>query len=159
MGRATNSAVQSRVAGENSNVGPYAGDVMLYCVIVPDDFRHTKSIIVSGDGKNFCGHALLHIGRGWYFHVAGTHDLPRFMREDGYQRYLREAGKKEIRRWNVPIPDPYGAHRKLNELLTRQWFWGILPHNCVTFLEDIVQAGGSKAGMYLNCPTMERFAP
>lgn len=159
MGRATNSAVQSMANRAEPTGTPYVGDIMLQCIVRPDDFRHTSAVIVSGDGKNVCGHALLHIGRGWYFHVAGTHDRPRCMRENGFKRYLQETGKQEIRRSVVHIPDPHGAHRKLDELLSRQWLWGGLVHNCVTFVEVIAQAGGSRAGMYLNCPTAERFAP
>lgn len=81
------------------------------------------------------------------------------MREDGYIRYLKENGKREIRRWKVTIPNPVGAHHKLEELLAKQWLWFLLAHNCVSFVEDIVRAGGSKAGMYFNCPTVEPFIP
>lgn len=159
MGRATNSAMQTRVNKPKPDTGPYIGDVMLHCVIRPNDFKHTQAIIVSGDGWNVCGHALLHVGPGWFFHVAGLHDRPRFMRNEGYQRYLRENDKREIRRTMVHIPDIFGAHRKLLDLVSRQWLWLMLPNNCATFLEQIVQAGGSRAGIYFNCPNAEKFAP
>lgn len=80
------------------------------------------------------------------------------MREDGYMRYLKENGKHEIRRWIVKIPNPADAHAKLEELLTQRWRWLVLPHNCVAFVEEVVKAGGSDAGMYLNCPAAEPFA-
>jgi hypothetical protein len=80
------------------------------------------------------------------------------MREEGYMRYLKENGKHEIRRWIIHIPNPAGAHAKLEELLTKQWLWGILIHNCTSFVEEVVQAGGSSAGMYFNCPSVEPFA-
>jgi hypothetical protein len=80
------------------------------------------------------------------------------MREDGYMRYLKESGKHEIRRWLLRIPNPAAAHAKLEELLTKQWQWGILPHNCANFVEEVVKAGGSDAGMYFNCPAAEPFA-
>lgn len=80
------------------------------------------------------------------------------MGEHGYQRYLKENSKREIRRWIVPIPNLHAAHRKLEELLARQWLWLALPKNCVSFVEEVVKAGGSNAGMYLNCPRAESFA-
>jgi hypothetical protein len=137
---------------------PYEGDIMVKCPLKPFDFKMTRVVIVSGYGPNFCGHALLYTGGGWYFHVAGGYAVPKFMREEGYMRYLRENDKHEIRRWIIKIPNPAGAHAKLEELLTNQWLWFLLPHNCVAFVEDVVQAGGSKAGMYFNCPSMEPFA-
>lgn len=136
---------------------PYQGDVMLECLLKPFDFKHACAVVVSGDGINFCGHALLHTGGGWYFHIAGKYDAPKFMREDGFQRYLKENGKHEIRRWRIQIPNPAGAHRKLEELLATQWRWLVLPNNCASFVEEVVQAGGSKAGMYFNCPSVEPF--
>lgn len=138
---------------------PYEGDIMVQCLLKPFDFQNTRAVVVSGYGINFCGHTLLYTGGGWYFHVAAVHGVPRFMREDGYQRYLKENGKHEIRRWAVKIPNPAGAYRKLEELLAKQWLWLLLPHNCASFVEEVVQAGGSKAGMYFNCPTVEPFIP
>lgn len=79
------------------------------------------------------------------------------MNEAGYRRYLKEGGKREIRRWLVAISDPLGAHRKLEELLAKRWQWLLLPNNCVSFVEEIVFAGGSKAHMHYNCPTLEAF--
>lgn len=154
MGRATNSAIQANA----NRPHPYIGDLMRHCFVRPSHFKHACVVIVSGDSVNFCGHALLHIGgSGWYFHVAGFNEEPRFMNEAGYKRYLKEGGKREIRRWIVAIPDPLGAHRKLEELLARRWQWLILPNNCVSFVEEIVFAGGSKAHMHYNCPTLEAF--
>lgn len=138
---------------------PYHGDVMLQCPLKSWDFKHCCAVVVSGDGINFCGHTLLHTGGDWYFHVAGVNDVPKFMRESGYQRYLKDNGKHEIRRWIVKLPNPAGAHAKLEELLTKQWLWLVLPHNCANFVEEVVRAGSSKAGMYFNCPTVEPFVP
>lgn len=136
----------------------YEGDRMILCPLDITDFKHTCAVVVSGDGPNFCGHTLLHIGDRWYVHVAGGYSVPKFMHADGYQRYLKENGKREIRRWIVKLPNPQGAHQKLHELLEKPWLWAILPHNCASFVEEIVQAGGSKAGMYFNCPSVEPFA-
>lgn len=138
---------------------PYDGDEMALCPLDITDFKHTCAVIVSGDPGNFCGHALLHVGNGWYFHVAGFYKPPKFMHESGYQRYLKETGKREIRRWAIKLPNPQGAHQKLHELTRKPWLWLVLPSNCASFVEEVLQAGGSKAGMYLNCPSAEPFAP
>lgn len=137
---------------------PYEGDEMILCPLDFTDFKHTCAVIVSGYGPNFCGHTLLHVGDSWYFHVAGGYDVPKFMHESGYQRYLKENDKREIRRWIVKLPNPRGAHLKLHELLKKPWLWAVLPHNCASFVEEVVRAGGSNAGMYLNCPRGEPFA-
>jgi hypothetical protein len=73
-------------------------------------------------------------------------------------RYLKETGKHEIRRWIIKLPTPRGAHQKLHDLMTEQWLWLVLPNNCASFVEEVLQAGGSKAGMYFNCPSAEPFA-
>lgn len=117
-------------------------------------------MVVSGDGPNYCGHLILNVGGvgGMYFHVAGEwRTFPREMAEDGYRRYLKEHGKSELKRFSVTISNPMGAMLKLEELLSAKWTWGVLPHNCASFVEDIVQAGGSKAGLYSNCPALEKF--
>lgn len=137
---------------------PYLGEVMHMCPIKPFGWQHTRAVIVSGYGINFCGHCILYTGDGWYFHIDGVNNRPWFMREEGYMRYLRENGKHEIRRWIVKIPNPAGAQAKLEELLTKQWRWWVLYHNCESFVQEVVKAGGSNAGMYFNCPTAEPFA-
>lgn len=135
---------------------PYEGEVMHRCVLRPFDFRSTYVVVVSGDGINFCGHMILHAG-AFYFHVAGFDDPPRYMLADGFTRYLKETGKHEIRRTFVKVPNPLGAHQKLEELLATKWMWLVLPHNCAAFCEDVLAAGGSKAGLYSNCPALEAF--
>lgn len=137
---------------------PYVGEMMLTNPLRTSDFLHTCAVIVSGDPGNPCGHALLHVGDFWYFHVAGRNDVPKHMHEAGYRRYLKENSKREIRRWIVQIPNPEAAHQKLLEVVSKRWPWYVLYNNCVSFVEVILEAGGSKAGMYLNCPTLERFA-
>jgi hypothetical protein len=154
MGLATNSAIQANA----NKPRPYNGDEMILCPIHSSDFNHTCAVIVTGDGINACGHTLLHIGDSWYVHIAGLYNRPKFLHESGYQRYLKENGKKEIRRWLIMIPNPTGAHARLHELTAKPWFWGIVAHNCSSFAEDVVRAGGSNAGQYLNCPLVEPFA-
>jgi hypothetical protein len=137
----------------------YEGDEMIVCPLDVSDFRHVCAVIVSGDKGNPCGHALLHVGNAWYFHVAGFYKLPKYMHEDGYRRYMRENNKREIRRWPIRLPNPRGAHEKLHDLLAKKWLWGIVVNNCTSFVEEIVQAGGSNAYQMFNCPSAEPFAP
>lgn len=136
---------------------PYTGDIMQQCFLQPFDFKRAFVVVVSGASWNPCGHTLLNTGGGWYFHAAERKGNPRFMRERDYQRYLKEHQKRELRRIFVPVPDPEGAHFKLQELLAKQWSWFMLPNNCASFVEDVVQAGGSNAGLYFNCPSREQF--
>lgn len=135
----------------------YDGDHINVCKVF--DFTRAYAVVVSGARWNPCGHMLLNTGGvgGWYFHVAEVRGRPKFMDEAGYKRYLTENGKKEISRTFVKIPDPGACNRKLEELLLKQWTWFLLPNNCVSFVEDVLQAGGTKAGLYSNCPTRETF--
>ena len=122
-------------------------------------FKVTNAVVVSGVKVNPCGHLILNLGGspGEYFHVSELYGYPLYMNEDGYQRYLKENGKKELRRWPVAITKEPEANAKLCDLMAKKWFWGVLPHNCAAFVETVVQAGGSKAGLYFNCPTAEAF--
>ena len=52
----------------------YEGDRMILCPLDITDF----AVVVSGDGPNFCGHTLLHIGDRWYVHVAGGYSVEPF---------------------------------------------------------------------------------
>lgn len=135
----------------------YEGDYLSFCMNF--DFSRTYVVTVSGASWNPCGHALLNTGGGggWYFHVAEVRDRPKFMGESGYRRYLKETGKSEIRRTLVKLNNPAATNRKLEELLQQRWTWFVLPHNCATFVEVILQAGGTKAGIYSNCPAVETF--
>jgi hypothetical protein len=129
------------------------------------DFTTVYAVIVSGDFPNPCGHALLFVpyqrsimqSGGYYFQVAGVVRYPRALTNEGYARYLRETGKTELRRDAVTIPNPDGAQKRLSELLKRYWVWLVLPHNCAAFVEDVVRAGGSSAGLWSNCPSREEF--
>lgn len=136
---------------------PYDGDEMVVNPLRSSDFLHTCAVIVTGDPGNPCGHALLHVGDLYYFHIAGRNNLPKFMSESSYQRYLKENGKREIRRWIVKVPNPEAAHQKLLELVIKKWPWYVVYNNCASFVEVVLEAGGSKAGMYFNCPSVEPF--
>ena len=137
----------------------YEGAGVILCPLEVRDFQHVCAGIVSGHKVNPCGHTLLHIGKSWswHVHIAGPYKLPKFIPESHYMRYLKENGKREIRRWEIKLPNPKGAHEKLHELMEKPWFWGVVAHNCTSFSEEVVQAGGSNAGQYFNCPIAEPF--
>lgn len=135
----------------------YTGDHITFCQKFRFDQAH--AVIVSGSALNPCGHMLLNTGgdQGWYFHVAEVRGRPRFMTEQGYRRYLRENEKREIGRSFIQVPRPEACNAKLEELLLNQWTWFVLPHNCVNFVEVVLQAGGVQGGLYSNCPRLETF--
>ena len=131
------------------------------------DFSAVYAVIVSGVAVNPCGHALLYVpyqtgmgaGGGYYFQIAKVYGYPHAMTNEGFVRYLKENGKKELRRFYVRIANPGKAEDRLKELMGKTWFWAVLPHNCAAFVEDVVSAGGSSAGLYSNCPSQEDFTP
>jgi hypothetical protein len=142
---------------EGDRVAKYVGETLLACEAY--DFTTTFAVVVSGDGPNVCGHLLLNTGGigGSYFHIAERKGYPRRMSEDGYRRYLAENGKKELKRFKVAVANPDGANTMLNQLTANIWSWWVLPHNCASFVEEVVEAGGSAAGLYSNCPALESF--
>lgn len=139
----------------------YEGEHVYGCAATLFPWHLTFAITVTGARWNPCGHALLNVGgtTGHYFHIAGDgYDRPFMLRgSSAYMRYLRENGKRELRRTLVAISNPQGAQRKLEQLTARKWLWGMVPHNCATFVEAVVQAGGAKVGLYSNCPSKERW--
>ena len=76
------------------------------------------------------------------------------MTEAGYVRYLRESRKRELNRISLDIPNPDGLYARLEELMATKWLWGVLPHNCVGFVEELLDAGGADWGSYSNCPAL-----
>lgn len=139
----------------------YEGEHLYACPAVQYPWQATFAVTVSGARWNPCGHALLNIGgtSGFYFHIAGDgNDRPFLLRGGAaFRRYLQENSKRELRRTSIKISDPNGAQRKLEELTARNWRWAVLPNNCATFVETVIQAGGSSAGLYSNCPSRERW--
>ncbi|MEP6923190.1 MAG: hypothetical protein ABI954_01885 [Pyrinomonadaceae bacterium] len=142
----------------------YEGEIMQQ-VPANLDFTMVYAVIVSGDGPNPCGHALLFVpfqrniaqSGGYYFQVAGVIRYPRGLSVEGYARYMRETGKTEITRYGIPLSNPSGAQARLAELLNKYWVWLVIPHNCAAFVEDIARGGGSSAGLWSNCPSRETF--
>jgi hypothetical protein len=136
---------------------PYEGELLTQCgVINLLDFSEVSVVAVSGSGPNVCGHLILYTSSkgGYYFHVASVNSYPRYMTETGFRRYLKENGKRELRRRSLKLPNPDAAADTLESLLARTWLWGVLPHNCVAFCEAVISAGGGSWGSYSNCPTI-----
>ena len=124
----------------------YEGEELLFCPAQPFAWEDAYGVVVSGAWFNPYNHMLLNTGGvgGWYFQVAGVHTRPRYMDEAGYQRYLHETGKTELRRFPLHLTNPAGAQLKLEELTARPWTWWMVRHNCETFVEEIVRAGGGR---------------
>ena len=136
---------------------PYEGDDLNACGVLNIDCSKIAVVAVSGSGPNFCGHLILGTGSGGtdlYFHVAGINTYPKYMSATNFVRYLRENGKTEIRRRLLSLPNPNGAITFLEGALSRTWLWGVLPHNCVAFVEDVIHAGGGTWSSYSNCPAV-----
>lgn len=143
----------------------YEGEVLTACGAISIDLSDAYIIAVSGDGPNICGHLLLYSskGGGYYFHVTGdpnakglgkVRGYPMYMNDAGYRRYLKETGKSELRRKPISLPNPDAAFLYIESLLAEKWTWGVLPHNCVAFVEAVIQAGGGNWGSYSNCPAL-----
>ena len=62
------------------------------------------------------------------------------MDQEGFTRHLEENGKREISRHFWLMPDVKAANRKLNQLLAKPWTWWVLPHNCIAFVEEVLQS-------------------
>ena len=140
----------------------YEGEHLYQCNRIPYPWHLAHVVVVSGAKWNPCGHTLLNAGGaglgGHYFHIAGDgYAKPYYMDHAGYLRYLRESAKREIRRQWIPLSNPLGAQAKLDYLATKRWLWGVAAHNCATFVESILAAGGSDRGLYSNCPALEKF--
>lgn len=133
----------------------YSGDILDQCGLINIDCSAIAVVAVSGDGPNVCGHLLLYSGPtrgGYYFHVAEFHGYPRYMSQSGYERYLKESGKREIRRRYLSLPNPQGALLYIEGLMANKWTWLVIPNNCVSFVEEVIKAGGGTWGSYSNCP-------
>ena len=141
----------------------YEGEILNECGTVNLDFSVAYVVAVSGSGPNVCGHLLVYAGGGGgtYFHVAGSTPknlltaYPHYMSEAGYRRYLKENKKTELRRVRVRLSNPDGASLYIENLMAEKWTWGVLPNNCVAFVEEVIAAGGGDwAGSYSNCPAL-----
>jgi len=144
---------------------PYEGEILNACGVINSDFSSVQVVAVSGDGPNVCGHLLLYVpkGGGYYFHVIGDPDgkgvskvrgYPRYMTDAGFKVYLKENRKRELRRRALNLPNPDGAYFYVESIMAEKWTWGVLPNNCVAFVESVIEAGGGEWGSYSNCPAI-----
>jgi hypothetical protein len=118
------------------------------------DFMHSAHF-VGVTGMFPAGHAILNV-RNLYFHVTRLISTPLWMTESQYRFYLSSNGKEE--KYRVRVSDvnrPQAAKTRLKNLLHTKWLWLAIPHNCVCFCEDVLHAGGSKAGLFSNLPLHE----
>lgn len=123
----------------------YEGEYLMSCPAKMFKFGKTYVVIVTGVWWNKNGHMLLNTGGpgGTYFQVGGELDgIPRFMNEAQFQRYLKENNKTIVTVRRVNIPQPEKSQLKLEEILSRRWFWGGVIHNCESLVEEIIMAGG-----------------
>jgi hypothetical protein len=131
----------------------YVGIHLDSCQAVPFNWADTWLVVVSGDGPNVCGHALLRAGV-FYFHIAGPLNRPYFMTEQKYHQYSLEGRKRELFRRKIILPYPAGAQRKLEDLSINRWLWLGIPNNCVSYVEEILEAGGADDSIVSNCPVL-----
>lgn len=136
---------------------PYDGEFLNQSGVLDIDPTQVAVVAVSGSGPNFCGHLLIATGtpgESLYFHVALVRGYPKYMTEAGYSRYLRENAKTELRRRSLSLPNPNGALLYLEGLMANTWTWGVLPNNCVAFVEEVIKAGGGTWSSASNCPSV-----
>jgi hypothetical protein len=108
---------------------------------------------VIGGNLNPFGHALFRMGRRTgYTHVDELCAYPKFIPWFSFDTYLRDNGKRILRELTIFLPHPSAALRKLRQLNGKKWPWLAIPHNCVTYCEEILQAGGSKWESVSNLP-------
>lgn len=139
----------------------YQGRTLDACGLVILDLEKVEVVAVSGSGPNVCGHLLLFMpsGGGYYFQVSSVFGYPYYMNQAGFRRYLKENGKRELRRFKLALPKPDAAAAYLEMVMSEEWLWGVLPHNCVAFCEGVIRAGGSQWSSYSNCPALAADVP
>ena len=157
-------SIDMNLAGKGKLMA-YEGEILNTCGLIKLNFSETWIVAVSGDGPNVCGHLLIYAASnpGYYFHVTGDpsargikkiQGYPKYMTQSGYAKYLVQTGKTELRRRMVKLPNPSGAALYLESLLAEKWTWAVLPNNCVSFVEEIIKAGGGGWSSYSNCPSL-----
>lgn len=122
------------------------------------DWSRTEIVLVSGDTWNPCGHVLLSVGGGFghYFQytTASVYGYATYIdSESNFQRYLLENKKSELSRKKLTIPDSKKAEERLTKLMNNKWAYGLVVHNCATFVEEVVKAGGNFWDFPDSCPS------
>ncbi len=111
---------------------------------------------VSGAGPNVFGHVLFCFGPTvGYIHVDEFYAYPKLLTPDGFNRYIGDNEKTVLHReFLADITSSQGTLDEAERLRQIKWLWAIVPHNCVCFAEQIVQAGGSKWTSKSNLPSV-----
>jgi len=140
----------------------FQGHVIFATWDFPKNLNWLDTYLVLVNGSTPCGHMLLYVGGGFghYFHYngPGQTNWPRYMAgENEYRRYLKEANYIEVMRKYISISNPKKAEEKLKALAQRQWSTFLIKHNCATFAEEVVKAGGASWGIYEGCPVFGVF--
>lgn len=119
-------------------------------------YKDFHLVLVTGMSVNKCGHVLLNLGGkgGHYLHIADWQRRPFYLDESHYQTYLAVNHKTEIKRYRMSVPFPHHALTKMEQLISREWQHLIAWHNCATFVEMILKAGGVPFSIVANCPTL-----
>lgn len=134
------------------------------------DFSQVSVVFVDNVGDfNPCGHVLLYVGGGFghYFHKPGLSvgfDGKLDLKGEGplkqsvhyfdgteFSKYLSTDGKKETYRIKINLSNPDKAKAELENYLSSPTWYLLLPQNCVTFVENILIAGGH-SGNLNQCP-------
>lgn len=136
------------------------------------DFGRAYAVVVRTqkvgvENPNICGHVLLYIGGGMghYFHLPGIgvpdggnrqsslYQHPHYFPASEYEKYLTLDEKVEIGRYRMGIPRQEEARKQLEVACTEKRVYLLLPQNCVTFVEEILRAGGNYYNLN-QCPTL-----
>jgi hypothetical protein len=126
----------------------------------PFDFRFTNPGItfVQGGNLNPFGHALWRFGDDLgYIHVDEPLDYPKVIPAARFHEYLSDNGKFVLRTVDLKLPFANQSLLKIEELRVKQWIWGAIPHNCVTFCEQVAEAGGCDWSSITNLPYLATF--
>jgi hypothetical protein len=132
-------------------MGAYSGETQISPFV--HRFSDPGVTLVIGGNPNIFGHALFRFGTDiGYVHVDTFYDYPKMLPAFAFPRYLRENDKRVMRQYNVDIPRPADALRRIAALQTEKWTWLVIPHNCVAFCEEILKAGGAPWEQISNLP-------
>jgi hypothetical protein len=116
----------------------------------PNPFGHAFNL-------NPFGHALFRMGhRFGFLHVDEPHAYPKFIAANELRHYLRDEGKHITHEQTIRLPNPNGALAAIRRLGRKKWWWLVIPHNCVSFCEAILHAGGSHWTSLTNLPLLDR---
>jgi hypothetical protein len=123
------------------------------------NWQNTQIVLVTGWGINTCGHVLLYVGGGFghYFHFDGKpYDFPKYIGGDAeYRSYLTNNKKEELLRKKLDIPNPKAAETELVTLMYKKWWTLVVSHNCVVFVQAVIQAGGNFWSFPPQCPVLD----